>query len=168
MMALNHDEITGKLSSRFGQEAVTFEISADFLNVTVSPEQIHDVLDFLKNDPSTNFMYLTDLCGVHMPEQKGKEIGVVYHLHNFIENYRLRVKTWLPAENPKVPTVTDLWLGANWMERETYDFFGIQFSGHPDLRRILNVDHMDIFPMLKEYPLEDTTRTDKDDRFFGR
>ena len=64
--------------------------------------------------------------------------------------------------------MTDLFAGANWMERETYDFFGIEFVGHPDLRRILNEDSMDYFPMRKEYALEDATREDKDDRYFGR
>jgi NADH-quinone oxidoreductase subunit C len=103
-----------------------------------------------------------------MPEQSGREIGVVYHLHNLMENYRLRVKAWMPAADPQISTVTDIWAGANWMERETYDFFGILFKGHPNLKRILNVDHMDVFPLRKEFPLEDTTRTDKDDRFFGR
>jgi NADH-quinone oxidoreductase subunit C len=67
-----------------------------------------------------------------------------------------------------MPTVTVLWPAANWMERETFDFFGVNFEGHPDLRIILNVEDMDYNPMLKQYPLEDDTRTDKDDRFFGR
>lgn len=64
--------------------------------------------------------------------------------------------------------MTHLWPAANWMERETYDFFGVEFVGHPDLRRILNVDDMDYFPLRKQYPLEDGTRTDKEDEFFGR
>jgi NADH:ubiquinone oxidoreductase subunit C len=68
----------------------------------------------------------------------------------------------------QIATITDLFAGANWMERETYDFYGIEFTGHPDLRRILNMDDMDYFPMRKEYVLEDGTREDKDDRFFGR
>jgi NADH-quinone oxidoreductase subunit C len=74
----------------------------------------------------------------------------------------------LPLGNPVVPTVTDLFSGANWMERETYDFYGILFEGHPNLKRILNVEYLDYFPMRKEYPLEDPTREDKDNRFFGR
>ena len=69
---------------------------------------------------------------------------------------------------PNYRTATVLWNGANWMERETYDFFGVKFEGHPDLRRILNMDELDVHPMLKQYPLEDGTRTDKDDVMFGR
>jgi NADH-quinone oxidoreductase subunit C len=71
-------------------------------------------------------------------------------------------------ENPEIHTITEIYAGANWMERETYDFYGVIFKGHPDLRRILNEDSMDYFPLRKEYHLEDATREDKDDRFFGR
>jgi NADH-quinone oxidoreductase subunit C len=83
-------------------------------------------------------------------------------------NFSLRLKVFLPAENPSIKSIVDIYNGANWMERETYDFFGINFEGHPDLRRILNMDSMDYFPMRKEHVLEDATREDKDDRFFGR
>jgi NADH-quinone oxidoreductase subunit C len=72
------------------------------------------------------------------------------------------------ADKPAVRTVSDLFSAANWMERETYDFYGIIFEGHPNLKRILNVEYLDYFPMRKEYPLEDPTREDKDNRFFGR
>ncbi len=130
--------------------------------------QLKSVLNFLKSDPQINMSFLTDLCGVHFPDQAGKELSVVYHLHSFIHNLRLRIKVFCPIDEPKVPSVTDIYAAANWMERETYDFFGILFEGHPDLRRILNVDEMDYFPLRKEYPLEDRTRKDKDDRYFGR
>ena len=97
-----------------------------------------------------------------------KHLGVIYHLHNMPKNNRIRLKTFMPIEKPEVHTATDLWPAANWMERETYDFFGIKFKGHPNLKRILNMDEMDIFPMRKEYPLEDQERTDKDNSMFGR
>jgi NADH-quinone oxidoreductase subunit C len=167
-MALNHDIVLSRLKEAFGERILSSELSGDFLNVGIAPESNHEILKFLRYDDQLSFIYLTDLCGVHMPEQSGREIGVVYHLHNLMENYRLRVKAWMPAADPQISTVTDIWVGANWMERETYDFFGILFKGHPNLKRILNVDHMDVFPLRKEFPLEDTTRTDKDDRFFGR
>jgi NADH-quinone oxidoreductase subunit C len=81
---------------------------------------------------------------------------------------RIRIRVFLSVANPSIPTATTLWEGANWMERETYDFFGVQFEGHPNLCRILNVDDMTVFPMRKEYPLEDPNRVDKKDLFFGR
>ena len=77
-----------------------------------------------------------------------KQLGVIYHLHNMPKNYRVRVKTYFDINKPEIPTACDLWPGANWMERETYDFYGVKFKGHPNLKRILNVDEMDIFPLL--------------------
>jgi NADH-quinone oxidoreductase subunit C len=81
---------------------------------------------------------------------------------------RLRFKIFVPVAAPDVFTACNLFSSANWMERETYDFYGVNFVGHPNLKRILNVDEMDYFPLRKEYPLEDQTRIDKDDEMFGR
>ena len=105
---------------------------------------------------------------MHYPEKQGEEIAVVYHLHNLIDNIRVRFKVYTNSNNPDVFTATNIFESANWMERETYDFYGVNFIGHPNLKRILNVDEMDYFPMRKEFPLEDQTRTDKDDEMFGR
>jgi NADH-quinone oxidoreductase subunit C len=114
------------------------------------------------------FRFLTDLTTVHYPDRKGEELAVVYHLHNLVDNIRIRMKVYANSDQPDVYTATGLFATANWMERETYDFYGVNFLGHPDLRRILNVDEMDYFPMRKEFPLEDQSRTDKDDEMFGR
>jgi NADH-quinone oxidoreductase subunit C len=84
------------------------------------------------------------------------------------KNFRIRIKTFFDINHPEIATATDLWPAANWMERETYDFFGVKFKGHPNLKRILNMDEMDIFPLRKEFPLEDQTRIDKNDSMFGR
>jgi NADH-quinone oxidoreductase subunit C len=126
------------------------------------------VLNFLYDDAQLGFIFLTDLTGVHYPDQKGRELAVVYHLHNLKENIRLRFKVFTGVDQPDVYTATGLFSSANWMERETYDFYGINFVGHPNLKRILNVDEMDYFPLRKEFPLEDQTRIDKDDEMFGR
>ena len=93
---------------------------------------------------------------------------MMYQLHNMITNTRIRLKTFTDSDEPEFISLTSLWPAANWMERETYDFFGFKFTGHPDLRRILNVDDMVGWPMRKEYPLEDQARWDKDDKMFGR
>jgi NADH-quinone oxidoreductase subunit C len=93
---------------------------------------------------------------------------VVYHLHSFIHNHRIRIKITTPIIDPTVPSITSIWPASNWMEREAYDFFGIEFTGHPNLKRILNVEDMTSFPLRKEFPLEDQTREDKDNRMFGR
>jgi NADH-quinone oxidoreductase subunit C len=105
---------------------------------------------------------------VNYPDQPGRELAVVYHLHNLQENIRIRFKVFTSITEPDIYTASKLFSAANWMERETFDFYGVNFVGHPNLKRILNVDEMDYFPMRKEYPLEDQTRVDKDDEMFGR
>ncbi len=136
--------------------------------MTVEPGLICEVMTFLKQECDPAFNFLTDLCGVHFPDRAGQELGVVYHLHSLTANIRLRLRVFTGADQPVVPSVTKVFAAANWMERETYDFFGIRFSDHPNLKRILNMDEMTWHPMLKQYPLEDQTREDKEDKFFGR
>ncbi len=159
--------INDKLRKKFGEDILDVDDSLDILTITVASPVSYDVIAFLKDNPSLGFRFLTDLTGIHYPD-RGLAFGVIYHLHNFYENKRLRIKTFVSGDYPGVRTVSDLFSAANWMERETYDFFGIIFEGHPNLKRILNVEYLDYFPMRKEYPLEDPTREDKDNRFFGR
>lgn len=165
---ITHDYIVEKLSAQFPEKILTRDEPFGLLSLNVPREEVIQIIKWLKEDAELQFIFMTDLCGVHFPEQLGQELGVIYHLHSFIHNIRLRLRTFFPANDPIVPTATAVFKAANWMERETFDFFGIQFTGHPDLRRILNVDEMDYFPLLKQYPLEDGTRTDKDDKYFGR
>ncbi|MBK9337552.1 MAG: NADH-quinone oxidoreductase subunit C [Lewinellaceae bacterium] len=147
---------------------VGYETAYDgMLSVETSREQIGALLEFLRDDELLQFHFLTTLCGIHFPEEKDRELCVMYQLHNWRKNIRIRVKVFFPVEDPHLPTATTLWAAANWMERETYDFYGVRFVGHPNLTRILNVEDLDVFPMRKEYRLEDGTRTDKDDRFLG-
>ncbi len=160
----NQEQIE-RLLARFPGASLLHEQFA-MPTVEATAASVHDLLSFLKNEEGYGF--LTTLCGLHFPHQPGRELAVMYQLHDLPNNRRIRVKTFFPSKNPEIPTVTDLWAAAGWMERQEFDFFGIQFVGHPDLRRILNVDDLDVFPMRKEYRLEDGTRTDKDDRFFGR
>jgi NADH-quinone oxidoreductase subunit C len=167
-MSLTHDIIKEKLTAQFGDKLIAWEESYGMLAVTVQNDFNLKVLTFLNDDAQLGFKFMTDLTGVHYPDRKGEEIAVVYHLHNLVENVRMRVKVYAPIEKPDVYTATGLFSGANWMERETYDFYGVNFIGHPDLRRVLNVDEMDYFPLRKEFPLEDQTRIDKDDEMFGR
>jgi NADH-quinone oxidoreductase subunit C len=167
-MALETTHIQDRVTQKFGGNVFDFGMQRDIFTFEVHPENLHDLIKFLKEDEELNFTFLTDLCGVHFPDNDDDhQFSVVYLLHNWVDNTRIRVKTYLNA-NPEVDTVIDLFLCANWMERETWDFYGIVFKGHPQLKRILNMDEMISFPMRKEFPLEDSGRTDKDDRFFGR
>lgn len=133
-----------------------------------SREVIVNLLEYLYFHKQFQFQFLTTLCGIHYPDNKGGEFAVMYQIHSLIHNIRLRIKVFLPESDLHIPTITHLFAAANWMEREAYDFYGIIFDGHPNLKRIYNVEEMDYFPMRKEYPLEDQTRRDKENKYFGR
>lgn len=168
-MSLTHEILLARMEQKMPGAVHTHDVSLDgILNLHTSREQIEALLQLLRDDEMLRFNFLTSLCGIQYPGLGGQQMGVIYHLHNWTDNVRIRVKIAFPKDDPHVPTATGIWPTANWMERQEYDFFGIVFTGHPDLRRILNVDDLDVFPMRKEYRLEDGTRTDKDDRFFGR
>ncbi|GAA3964059.1 NADH-quinone oxidoreductase subunit C [Mucilaginibacter dorajii] len=167
MATIPNEELLKRIGEKFGEQVTLVGEPYGLLTVETTREQIIDLLAFLKTDAALRFTFLTDITGIHYPEQE-KQIGVIYHLHSLTTNTRIRVKVFLVDGDVHIPTATELWNGANWMERETYDFFGVIFDGHPDLRRILNVDDMTAFPMRKEFPLEDPNRVDKKDYFFGR
>lgn len=165
---LTNQEVAQTIADQFNEDVFDFEVPYDLLTFTTTREKIIDVASYLKNHEQYQITFLTDLTGVHYPDNAGKEFAVVYHLHSLIHNFRVRIKVFLPKEDLHIPSFTELFACANWMERETYDFYGILFDGHPKLIRILNVEEMDYFPMRKEYPLEDATRNDKIDALFGR
>ncbi len=168
-MAIETTFIQEKLEQEFANKVTNFELQKDIFSFEVPSESIREVILFLKNEEDTNFHFLTDLCGVHYPDNDlNRQFCIVYHLHNWIENTRIKVKAYLNGTQPEIASISDIFLASNWMERETYDFYGINFIGHPQLKRILNMDEMVSFPMRKEFPMEDSGRTDKDDRFFGR
>jgi len=168
-MALENTLIQDKLTETFDTSVFNFQQERDVFSIETTAEKITALILFLKNDSELRFHFLTDLCGIHYPDNDlDRQFAVVYHLHNWYENKRIRIKVYLNGEKPEIKTVSNIFLSSNWMERETYDFFGINFIGHPQLKRILNMDEMVSFPMRKEFPMEDSGRTDKDDRFFGR
>lgn len=167
-MSLTNSYIQQKLSDKFSDQINIHEDEFGLLNVSSHKSLNLKVLQFLFDEEDLGFRFLTDLCGAHYPDNKENELEVVYHLHNLKYNIRLRYKVATSVAEPEVFTATQIFSSANWMERETYDFFGIRFVGHPNLKRVLNVDEMDYSPLRKEFPLEDQTRIDKDDAMFGR
>lgn len=167
-MALTNEIIRQKLIEKFGDLLTAWEEPYGMLTFTSEKDLNLKVLQFLYDESELQFRFLTDICAVHYPDNKGKEIAVVYHLHNLADNIRIRYKVFADVSRPDVFSASALYEAANWMERETYDFYGVNFIGHPNLKRILNVDDMDYFPLRKEFPLEDEKRTDKDDEMFGR
>ena len=160
------DKILGVLGEKYVDQVLHAGMVYDFFTITLKKEKIIEIIKELYHHPAMQFQYLTTLCGIHYPELE--QIAIMYQLHNLHTNVRVRLKIYLPIASPSVPTLTPVFASANWMERETYDFYGVIFEGHPNLKRILNVDEMIIFPMRKEYPLEDQVRQDKNDSMFGR
>jgi NADH-quinone oxidoreductase subunit C len=167
-MPLTNEHIKARLVDKFGEQLTNFTEPYGMLTFEAPAELNLKVLQFLFDDPELRFRFLTDLQAVHYPDQQNRELAVVYHVHNLVDNVRIRFKIFVPISKPDVFSAYALYSSANWMERETYDFYGVNFKGHPNLKRILNVDEMDYFPMRKEYPLEEQSRVDKDDDMFGR
>lgn len=165
---LTNEAVAEKLKGRFADAILAVDTPYDFLTVEVAADKIHEVIDWLKKEDALQIAYLTNLGAVHYPDQTGREFAIVYHLHSLTNNFRLRLKAFISIDTPEIATIVDIYAGANWMERETFDFYGIIFKGHPNLTRILNEDSMNYFPLRKEYHLEENTREDKDDRYFGR
>jgi len=165
---LTNEIIQQKLTEKFGDVLTDWQEPYCMLTFTAPKDLNLKVMQFLYDDAELKFTFLTDLQAVHYPDNKGAELAVVYHLHNWAANVRIRFKVFTDINQPDVFSATALFQSANFMERETYDFYGVNFVGHPNLIRILNVDEMDYFPLRKEFPLEDQTRIDKDDEMFGR
>ncbi|HTO15906.1 MAG TPA: NADH-quinone oxidoreductase subunit C [Edaphocola sp.] len=160
------ETIQDKLSKAFPDANINIIINRGMYQCEIPANRNLEIISFLKND--LGFQFLTDITASHYPDEKGRELCIISHMHNLTENTRLRLRAYVPIEQPDTSSLVSIFSGADWMERETYDFFGINFIGHPNLVRILNVDEMDYFPMRKEYQMEDPTRLDKDDIMFGR
>jgi NADH-quinone oxidoreductase subunit C len=162
---MTNEHIQQQIQEQFGESVRAFEEPYGMLTFEADREKNLDLLQYLYEQ---GFQFLTDLTAVHYPAFKDRELAVVYHMHNLVENVRIRFKVFAPVAQPDVPTATKIFATANWLEREAYDFYGVNFTGHPNLKRIQNVDEMNYFPQRKEFPVEDQTRIDKDDEMFGR
>ncbi len=168
VVKVTNDYIAEAILQKFPESIRSIEESYATLDIVVAKEKIIEIITWFKTHEVLQFNFLTSLCGVHFPDKKDEELSVVYHMHSFINNIRLRIHVFLPIHLPEIPTLTGVFAGANWMERETFEFYGVKFDGHPDLRIILNEESMTYHPVRKEYPLIDDSRTDKDDKYFGR
>jgi len=120
--------------------------------IVLEKEEIKKVCQYLKEDEELRFDHLSDLCGVDYLGKKEKRFEVVYQLYSTKTHERLRLKVEV-EEGESVPTVTDIWASANWLERECWEMFGINFEGHPDLRRLLTIEEFGGFPLRKDFPL---------------
>jgi NADH-quinone oxidoreductase subunit C len=150
---MTHEEIIAKLRETFGADAFTTSAFRDNRRILVPAERVYAVLEFLK--ARCGFDLLSELGGadyLQYPNAKDR-YGVWYVLVNTTTGVRLIVKTFTNDPEPALPSVFALWKGADWMEREVYDMYGVIFDGHPDLRRILLPDEFTAFPLRKDYPM---------------
>lgn len=153
MNAMDNEAIATCIKTRFPEEIGDARIFRNELTLMVKKEYVADVARFLKENKELEFDFLSDLCGVDRIATDDV-FEVVYHFYSIQKNHRVRIKALVPAIEPSIPTVTDVWKTANWHERETYDMFGIMFVGHPDLRKILTPDDFEGHPLRKDYPLD--------------
>ena len=137
------------------------EIAYEELNLTTSADNIVAVMKFLRDDVQTQFHSFIDICGVDYPE-RAQRFEVVYHLLSPRQNMRVRVRLKTDADTP-VPSVVEIYPGADWFEREAYDLYGILFTGHPDLRRLLTDYGFEGHPLRKDFPLTGFTEVRYDD-----
>lgn len=145
-------EIVDRLRENFPDAIVDTHSFREERTVVVDRDKVFEVLAFLRDDASCRFDYCTDVTGVHWPA-RDLPYEVVYTLYSFERKRYLRVKAALP-DPPSVRSAVSLWPGANWLERECYDMFGIEFERHPNMRRILMTDDFDNYPLRKDYPLK--------------
>lgn len=150
--ASNH-KLVKKLKAQFSGAVAEASEFIGQVSVVIKAEQIVSVCEFLRDDPETRFNYLSDLTCVHYPLRAEAPLEMVYNLFSISRNDRLRLKVPL-AEDAQVDSVTGVWPSANWLEREVFDLFGVNFKNHPDLRRILLPPDWEGFPLRKDYPLE--------------
>jgi NADH:ubiquinone oxidoreductase subunit C len=153
----------GSIADRFQQALpdVEFVAHQGLLDVvlTVAREDVPRLMRVAKDDPRLAFDYLRCLSGVDQMEQG---LEVVYNLYSFKHAHNVTIKTVLPADDPQVPTVTTVWNGALWHEREAHEMFGIVFQGHPDLRPLLLEEDLGYHPLLKSHPLAEIEESQED------
>lgn len=143
-------ELSSYLREMRGDLIADASISYGELNVTTTPEAIVALLTFLRDDPRCGFVSMIDICGVDWP-QREQRFDVVYHLLSPKQNLRIRVKLAV-ADGVSVPSATSVYMGAEWFEREAWDMYGIPFSGHADLRRLLTDYGFEGHPLRKDFP----------------
>lgn len=150
----NCEELLQLLSSKLGAQLTDAKISLGHVVIRLPREQPLDFFKILKLDRDLAFNMLIDVTVVDWLDQHENRFEVVYHLLSFPKGYRLRVKVELPESKPEIDSIVSLWSGANFMEREAFDMYGVIFKGHPNLRRILMYDEFKGYPLRKDYPVQ--------------
>lgn len=156
------DPVT-EIKDKFADDVLHVKTFRDETTIIVRAEKIVDVLLYLRGTPGLVYNFLSDISAVdYFPDDYGENFssdfrperfGVSYHLYSMLYNRRLRVKTFAKEDEPQITSITPLWPGANWLEREIMDMMGIKFEGHPDPRRLLMPEDWDGHPHRRDYPM---------------
>jgi len=157
---MTSEEIVEKVKSDQGEDIESSEVNLGDPVLFISPRAIHNVAEYLKNDSDLDFDYLSHITGAdYLNEDREPRFEVVYELHSIDKNHSIRIRVGLEEEDPTVPTVSDLWKGALYPERELFDMFGFSVTGHPNLSRLIMPEEWEGNPLRKDYPLtiEDVT-----------
>jgi NADH-quinone oxidoreductase subunit C len=146
--------VLAALTDQFGDSITGHSSFADQFSIFVTPDIIFDLALFMKDDERTGFDLLSDICGVDWIKTPEKRFEIVYNFYSIAKNQRVLIRTFVPdGDNPKIRSIQPIYPGADWMEREVYDMLGIEFEGHPDLRRIVTPDGLEGWPHRKDFPL---------------
>jgi NADH-quinone oxidoreductase subunit C len=157
---MTSEEIVKKIKTDQGKAINSSEVNLGDSVIFVGAERIHDIAEYLKNDPDLDFDYLSNITGTdYLNEEREPRFEVVYELHSIEKNHSIRIRVGLDEEDPTIPTVSDLWKGALYPERELFDMFGFNIKGHSNLSRLIMPEEWEGNPLRKDYPLtiEDVT-----------
>ncbi len=151
-MGLDPDALLDRLQAHFPEAILQRAVARGEATALVRTGDLVAVATYCRDEGELRFDHLSDIAAVDWP-RRPERFDVVYHLYSIPANHRLRLKVHA-ADGQPVPTVTAVWPAANWLEREVYDLMGVEFAGHPDLRRIMMWDDYPYFPLRKEFPTE--------------
>jgi NADH-quinone oxidoreductase subunit C len=150
-----NQELIDTIQAQFGEAILAADEQYGQLVFSIHRENHAALLRHLKESDDLAFDFLMDLFGVDYGEMGGLErYAVIYNLYSLQHNQRLRVRVWVPENDPRLNSIVPLWSAANWAEREVYDMYGITFTGHPNMSRILCPDDFSGFPLRKDFPLQ--------------
>lgn len=163
MSELFNATVKEKIAARFAEHVLETTEFRGQLAFTVKQDRNCEIAEFLKTDPDLAYDYLEDICGADYLEYEGAKdrFCVIYQFYSFKNNHRVRVKVFLPGNNPSLDSLTCLWKSAGFPEREIYDMYGITFRNHPDMRRLLMPDDFGSNPLRKDYPLKGKGERDR-------
>ncbi|MGK9477576.1 NADH-quinone oxidoreductase subunit C [Melioribacter sp. OK-6-Me] len=149
---MDQKSITSKIKEKFGESVFEITEFRGDVSISVDPNKIVEIAEFLKNDDDLQFVMCKDITAIDWATRKNR-FTVVYHVYSFKNNFNLRIKATISQDPPSIDSVTSVWRSANWYERETYDMYGINFRNHNDLRRIYMPEGFEYHPLRKEFPV---------------